>query len=249
MSGLDGSSRYLHNGSHPSFFLFLFDASYSIIFFMKKTIEIEIVSDAVCPWCYLGIKRLEKAMSELAEKFQFILFWKPFQLHPDIPLQGLPGNSLLEEKYGKQVAGEMLTNMTRLGKTEGIEFKFSEIPLTPNTKEYHRLIRYAGIFNKQDLLVKSLFKAFFEMGENISNREILLKHAESVGLNGEETSKFLNSSDFIEDIISEEEMYRNAGVRGVPAYILNRKYLIVGAQTSEYFKSAFLELEKTEGII
>lgn len=213
---------------------------------MKKSIEIEVVSDAICPWCYIGIKRMEKAMSELSESFQFTLYWKPFQLHPELPVDGLPGNSLLEEKYGKQVAGEMLSNMTELGKSEGIQFNFSNIPLTPNTKEYHRLIRYSGLFNKQDQLVKSLFRAYFELGENIGQREILLNHAESVGLNREETEKFMLGADFVEDIAAEEEMYRNAGVRGVPAYIMNRKYLIVGAQTPDYFKSAFLEIGKTE---
>jgi predicted DsbA family dithiol-disulfide isomerase len=210
---------------------------------MKKNIEIEIVSDAVCPWCYIGKKRLEKAMDKLSSEYDFSIQWKPFQLHPEMPPEGMPGTELLEKKYGVERAKQMLTSMTETGKTEGISFNFPAIPFTPNTKLYHRLVKYASMFHKQDALVNSLFQAYFEMGEDISDPNTLLSHAERAGLDREEVSKFLNSDSFLKEVEDEEEIYRNAGITGVPSFIINRKYLVVGAQTPDYFESTFSQME------
>jgi predicted DsbA family dithiol-disulfide isomerase len=210
---------------------------------MKKTIEIEIVSDAVCPWCYVGKKRLDKAMQKLSSEYEFSIQWKPFQLHPEMPPEGMPGMELLEKKYGVERARQMLVTMTETGKTEGISFNFPAIPYTPNTKLYHRLVKYAGMFHKQDMLVNSLFHAYFESGEDINDPKTLVDHAEKVGLDPEEVHKFLNSDSFLKEVEEEEEVYRNAGITGVPSFIINRKYLVVGAQPPEYFESAFLQME------
>ena len=212
---------------------------------MKHNLEIEIISDAICPWCYLGKKRLEKAMHSLSEDFQFSIEWKPYQLNPDMPIEGMKGNELLEKKYGKEKSEEMLKNMTELGKLEGIQFNFQNIPYTPNTIMYHRMIKYASLFNKQNEMVNFLFGAYFEKGEDLTDLNLFLKYAELSGLDREETEKFLKSSEFLEDILSAEEAYRKVGIRGVPSYIINQKYLLVGAQTPDYFQSAFLEIAKS----
>jgi predicted DsbA family dithiol-disulfide isomerase len=133
--------------------------------------------------------------------------------------------------------------MTETGKSEGISFDFPAIPFTPNTKLYHRLVKYAGLFHKQDALVNSLFQAYFETGEDISDPNTLLNHAERAGLDRGEVSKFLNSDSFLKEVEEEEEIYRNAGITGVPSFIINRKYLVVGAQPPDYFESAFSQME------
>lgn len=234
--------HFFRSPNFPSFKLILI----FLPLIMKKTIEIDIVSDAVCPWCYVGKKRLEKTMEKLGSNFEFKINYKPFQLHPEMPPEGLPGNELLERKYGKERSIQMLQSMTETGKSEGINFNFPSIPFTPNTKLYHRLLKYAGMFNMQEKLVNSLFRAYFEEGENLGDRDVLLDHAERAGLNRMEVSKFFESDDFIKEIEEEEEMYRNAGITGVPSFIVNRKYLIVGAQSPEYLEQAFTQMVESE---
>ena len=187
-------------------------------------------------------------MEELVDDYNFSVFWKPFQLNPEMPKEGMPSNSLLEEKYGESVAGEMMENMTRLGKSEGIHFNFPAIPITPNTMKIHRLIRYAGLYQKQNLLVNSLFGAYFELGENLGDDGVLLEHAVRAGLNYNDTSGFLDGDEFLREVEEEESAYRNAGIRGVPAFVINHQFLIVGAQTPEFFISAIKQLESQGGV-
>ena len=199
--------------------------------------KIEIWSDIACPFCYIGKRKLEKAIQKLPDSSSIQIEWKSFQLNPD--LQTNENQNTLT--YLSQTKGwtldqtiQMTAQVAAMGREEGLNFDF-EHTLVANTKQAHRLLHFAKEKGKQDELKERLFQAYFEEGKNIDQQDILLDCAEAVGLARVEAKQVLDSANF--DAAIDEDVYesRLIGVQGVPFFVFDRKYGISGAQPDEVF--------------
>ncbi len=199
--------------------------------------KIEIWSDFACPFCYIGKRKLEKAIQKLPDSSSIQIEWKSFQLNPD--LQTNENQNTLT--YLSQTKGwtqsqtiQMTAQVAAMGREEGLNFDF-EHTLVANTKQAHRLLHFAKEKGKQDELKERLFQVYFEEGKNIDQQETLLHCAESVGLARGEAKQVLDSASF--DAAIDQDVYesRLIGVQGVPFFVFDRKYGISGAQPDEVF--------------
>ncbi len=197
--------------------------------------QIDIIVDTVCPWCYVGKVRFERALAR--RPFEgLILGWRPFQLNPGMPATGKDRKAYILEKFGGPRRAERVYRTIReAGEREGIEFRFDLIGRTPNTVNSHRLIAHAGRHGLQSEMVDALFSAYFTHGRDIGSPEILADIAAETGIDREEARDYLDSEIDRDAIIAEDEMARSLGVNGVPCYIIDRKYAISGAQSPEVF--------------
>jgi predicted DsbA family dithiol-disulfide isomerase len=205
---------------------------------------IDIVSDAICPWCYIGKRRLEKALA-LAPQPDLQIGWRPFQLNPDMPADGMDRKEYLQLKFGDRAGGNMYQAVEEAGRGEGIPFAFDRIKRTPNTILAHRLIRFAQREGRQDEAVETLFRAYFTEGANIGQVETLVGLAEVMQLDPDRMRAFLESDEEAEAIRAEDRFARQIGIQGVPCFIIERKYAVSGAQPPEAFLEIF-ELAKKE---
>jgi predicted DsbA family dithiol-disulfide isomerase len=211
----------------------------------KPTIKIAVVSDVVCPWCYIGKRRIEKAIAQLSNEFQFELAYYPFELNPDMPADGKNQVAYLSDKFGGIEEYERITAHTaEVAATEGLAFDFPKQKVSPNTLNAHRLILFAKERGKDLILVERLFKAYFTEGIDLSKNENLLALATEVGLEPESTSVFLQSKTGITEVRLAEKELQQMGIRSVPFYIINDKYGVSGAQATETFVQAFRNIEK-----
>lgn len=207
-------------------------------------ITIDIVSDTVCPWCFIGKRRLERALAEKGDEPKVFIGWRPFQLNPDMPAEGMDRKDYLEAKFGgEQGAQRVYDTIRQAGESEGIEFNFNAVGRTPNTINSHRLIDRAGQDGKQDAIVEELFRAYFLEGRDIGDTDVLVEIAVAGGMDGDVTRAYLDSDEDVERIRGEDAMARRMGVQGVPCFILNRKYAISGAQDPRVFLQAFDQVE------
>lgn len=192
-------------------------------------LTIDVVSDVVCPWCYLGEKRLEAALAEAAQRVA--LRWRPYQLDPTIPEGGLDRAEYMEKKFGK--SGRLQSvhdNLTRLGADVGIPFAFDKIKRAPNTLDAHRLIRWANSAGVQGKVVDRLFKAYFVEGRDIGDRDVLIDIAGECGLDARLVEKLL-AEGADADLVREEIAQAQAiGVSGVPFFIFAGRLGVPGAQ-------------------
>jgi len=203
-------------------------------------IIIDIVSDTVCPWCFIGKRRLEQALAERHPGHEVRIGWRPFQLNPDMPAGGLDRKSYLEAKFGgPEGAKRIYDNIRAAGGTVGIAFDFEAIPRTPNTVDSHRLIDRAGAEGCQDSVVEALFKAYFLDGRDIGDIDTLVDVAESAGMDATATRAYLESDEDADKVRSEDMMARQMGINGVPCFIINRKYAVSGAQEPAVFHQVF----------
>ncbi|MDH3233237.1 MAG: DsbA family oxidoreductase [Alphaproteobacteria bacterium] len=207
-------------------------------------ITIDIVSDTVCPWCFIGKRRLERALAERGTESKVFIGWRPFQLNPDMPAEGMDRKDYLAAKFGgEQGAQRVYDNIRQAGQSEGIEFNFNAVGRTPNTINSHRLIDRAGQDGKQDAVVEALFQGYFVDGQNIGDTEVLVNIGTAGGLDPDATRAYLESDEDVERIRGEDAMARRMGVQGVPCFILNRKYAISGAQDPQVFLQAIAQVE------
>ncbi len=206
--------------------------------------RIDIVSDAVCPWCYIGKRRLERALT-LAPQPDLEIGWRPFQLNPDMPAEGMDRKEYLRAKFGDN-AGRNYDRIAEIGREVGIPFAFDHIRRTPNTVLAHRLVRYALRAERQDAMVETLFRAYFTEGQDIGDRATLVGLAEAVGLPAAAVEEYLTSAEDEETIRAEDTFARQIGISGVPCFIIDRQYAISGAQPPEAFLEVF-ELAKQGG--
>ena len=205
-------------------------------------LRIDVYSDVVCPWCYVGKRRLERALASAGTDVH--VTWRPFQLNPTMPRCGMDRREYLEAKFGGPAATRsMYDRVTEAGAAEQLLFAFDRIQRTPNTFDAHRMIWHAGRFGKQERMVETLFRCFFVEGLDIGNVETLVQAATQVGLDRASTETFLVSDEGVEDVKGEESVGRRMGIRGVPYFVLNGAYTLSGAQPSEQFVAAFRQLE------
>ncbi len=202
--------------------------------------RVDIISDTICPWCYVGKRRFERALASRVPTDAVEVVWWPFQLNPAMPAQGMPRASYLSERFGSaERAAELYRQVAAAGREEGISFAFERIGTTPNTLNSHRLIAFAGEAGRQNETVETLFRRYFEQGENIGALDVLVDSAIEAGLDGDEVRRFLESDAARDDITRGDAAARQLGIHGVPCFIINARYAISGAQAPEVFQRVF----------
>lgn len=203
--------------------------------------RIDVISDSICPWCYIGKRNLEGALKILADEgLHFSVMWHPFQLNPDMPAEGVERKAYREAKFGgPEKAKAIDERITATAATVGLEFHLDRLTRTPNTVNSHRLIRMAGQEGVQDAVVEALFKAYFCDGADIGDPEILAGVGGAGGLDPDAVFKMLKGEEHRREVLSGDQMARNAGIQGVPSFALQGHVLFSGAQPPEEMAKAF----------
>ena len=207
-------------------------------------IKLDILSDPICPWCYIGKARLERAM-EAEPDHPFAIEWHPFQLNPDMPEEGMDRREYLETKFGgKENAIRVYGEIAKHAEEEGLEIDFAAIKRTPNTVDAHRLIHWAGIEGKQNAIVNALFKAYFKEGRDIGDHEVLCDVADSAGLDAALVGKLLKSDSDADSIRERDGHSRQMGVNSVPTFIVDNQHAVPGAQASDLWIKVIREMKE-----
>ena len=202
------------------------------------TLTVEAISDVICPWCFIGKRRLEKAIA--AHGGSLKVRWLPFQLNPTMPEAGISRREYRTQKFGSwERSQELDARVIAVGMDEGIDFAFDKVERTPNTLDAHRLIWLADKEGVQDAVVEGLFVAYFTEGRDISNKETLLDVVAKVGLDCSKAEAVLSSDDGIEALKEAEGLSRRHHVDGVPFFIVNGQFHLSGAQQVDTFLEAF----------
>lgn len=208
-------------------------------------LTIEIYSDVVCPWCFIGKRRLEQALEIAGYTSRARILWRPFQLNPTMPKSGIDRCAYLDAKFGGTEARRtMEERVARAGEADGIDFAFDRIQRTPNTFDAHRLMWVAQQHEKQNDLAEALFHAYFSEGRDIGDGQTLVDIAAETGLDRHEARQLLASGRGVEEVRIEEAAGHRLGIRGVPYFVLNGAHAISGAQSPDVFVAA---LQETEG--
>jgi predicted DsbA family dithiol-disulfide isomerase len=203
-------------------------------------ISVDVISDVICPWCYIGKRRLEKAIAALEGKHEVQVHWLPFQLNPEMPREGVSRNAYRIKKFGSwERSQELDAKLIAVGEIEGIHFAFERMERTPNTVDAHRLIWLADQNRCQDAIMEALFRGYFSMGRDISNRNTLLDVVAEEGLDRQQAESLLNCDEGMEAITKAETLSRQHQVNGVPYFIINNEITLSGAQSPETFLAAF----------
>jgi predicted DsbA family dithiol-disulfide isomerase len=218
---------------------------------MKNKIKIDIVSDVVCPWCTIGYKRLEKAISELGIQDQVDIEWQPFELNPKMPIEGQNVQEHIVEKYGSTLEQQKQSQqqMAEAGAELGFTFDYFDEMRIVNTLDAHVLLEYAKGFGKQTELKMRLTASFFSERKDVSDRNILRQALLEVGLNAEEALARLDNDDARYEVKSKEAYWQQLGVSSVPTLVFNRKKAVTGAQPVDVFKQVLLELIEDAKVI
>ena len=209
-------------------------------------VTLDIISDPICPWCYIGKARLDRAIAETGLD-PFDVSWRIFQLNPAMPPGGMDRQQYLETKFGgKEGAERVYLHVRRTAAETGLDLKFDAIKRTPNTFDAHRLIRWAGTTGHQSAVVQQLFHRYFENGDDISDHAILLDVAGSAGMERAVVARLLASDADRETLAEEEQAARRMGVGGVPCFIIDGRYVLQGAQDVATWKRVIPELGATQ---
>ncbi|EDM44484.1 DSBA oxidoreductase [unidentified eubacterium SCB49] len=218
---------------------------------MADKLKIDIVSDVVCPWCTIGYKRLEKAITELGLKDQVEIEWQPFELNPNMPAEGQNITEHITEKYRSTLAQqkESKKHMTQVGAELGFTFDYFDEMRMVNTFDAHILLEYAHQFGKQTELKMTLTKAFFSDRKDVSKKDVLKEALESVGLNAEEALLQLNDDTARYEVRSKQAEWKNLGVTSVPTFVFNRKSAVTGAQPIDLFKEVLTDLIQNKSVV
>jgi len=209
-------------------------------------VQLDIISDPICPWCYIGKTLLNQAL-EARPGHPFTQVWHPFQLNPDMPAQGMDRREYLETKFGgKEGAIKAYAPVVERAEAAGLSINFEGITRTPNTLNAHRLIHWAGIEDRQTPVVMQLFKAYFEDGRDIGDLDVLADVADHVGMDAAVVRKLLLSDADMEDIRTRDAQFREMGVTGVPTFIVGGQHAVPGCQPAELWVKVIDELSATD---
>lgn len=208
---------------------------------MEKTkIKIGVVADVVCPWCYIGKRRLERAMRMSSHRFFFDVEYFPFELNPHLPEEGVDYRTYLCQRYGTEERVQQLTNhLKEIAIREGLGLAPERQRVMPNTRNAHRVALFAREEGRQHQVVDALFDAYFTRGMNLSDIDNLVDIAVQAGLNGEKTEQLLHSNTGNVEIEMAAKELQNVGITSVPLFIIGDKSGISGAQSAEVFLEAF----------
>lgn len=209
-------------------------------------IHIDIFSDVVCPWCYIGERRLRTAMEQRPD-LAFERSWQPFQLRPELPSEGTDWKQFIDEKFGgTERANEMFAHITELGREGGIELAFDRITSAANTSNAHRLILFAAGQDHEWEAANALYRAYFTEGKNLNDPDELVAVAETIGLDSAATRSFLQTDEGAAEVQQSQNTANQLGISGVPFFIFNNQYAVSGAQPSELFLEIFDKLREEE---
>lgn len=202
-------------------------------------LHIDIFSDPICPWCFIGKRRLRRAL-DARPGVRPTIRWRAFQLNPTMPAGGMERRAYLAAKFGNAAEAERLYGtIGRVGAAEGIEFRFDRIAVTPNTVDAHRLVRYAERHEASDALLDALFRAYFADGRDIGDAAVLADLAAESGLDRAAVAAYLATEEDADAVRGEDMRARQLGIEGVPCFIVDRRYALSGAQEPEAFFSLF----------
>jgi len=203
-------------------------------------LTIDVVSDVVCPWCYLGEKRLAAALADEAEPV--VVRWRPYQLDPTIPEGGLDRKAYMEKKFGRDGRLKAVYDqLVRLGAEVGLDFAFDRISRAPNTLDAHQLIRWAASTGRQGEVVDRLFRAYFVEGRDVGDRATLLDVAAKSGLDAALVAKLLDEGADVEAVKSEIAQAQAMGVTGVPFFVFAGRFGVPGAQDVAVMRRALAQ--------
>jgi len=212
----------------------------------KTAITVDVVSDVVCPWCFIGMKRLDHAI-EMAPEVDVHVRWRPYQLDPTIPREGVPRREYMLAKFGsEEKLKEIHDRIVALGEVEGIRFNFSAIRTAANTLDAHRLIRWAGSpkspAGTQQRAVRRLFELNFEEGRDIGNRAVLTDLAAELDMDAALVETLLSSPADEDSLRAEISSAAQMGITGVPCFLLEGKYAVMGAQDASTLADALRQV-------
>lgn len=213
----------------------------------SPAIPLDVVSDVMCPWCYIGKRRLEQALAAVAA-VDIDIRWRPFQLDATIPEEGVDRQEYLSKKFnGPEGAESVYKSVREAGAAEDIPFNFEAITRSPNTINAHRVIRWSHSVGMQDQVVEALFKSYFVDGGDLTDTNVLVEAAATAGMDRDIIERLINSEADIEETKTEITLAQQMGVTGVPTFIVGQKYAIVGAQGPEVIASAIAKVME-EGV-
>lgn len=205
---------------------------------------VEIISDPICPWCYIGKTRFERALKARPDH-PFTVTWKPFQLNPNMPPEGMDRREYLARKFGgKEGAVRVYADIVKAAAEDGLEINFEQIKRTPNTINAHRLIHWAGVEGLQNEVVAALFIANFEEGKDISDPVVLADIAENSGMERAVVERLLASEADIAETRAADEKAREMGVRGVPTFLIDGQYVVTGARETAFWVDLIDEINQ-----
>ena len=208
-------------------------------------IKLDILSDPICPWCYIGKSYLDRALEQRPDH-ALNVEWHPFQLNPDMPREGMDRTAYLEGKFGgPEGAASVYGKIAETARTAGLtKVDLDGIKRTPSTLDAHRLIHWAGLEGRQTPTVTRLFKAYFEENLDIGSADVLLDIAEAVGMDRAMTARLLEGDSDLEDIRARDTHARQHGVSGVPTFILANSHVLPGAQPPELWLQVLDEISE-----
>lgn len=202
--------------------------------------HVDVTSDVICPWCYIGKRRLERAVRDLGGRHEVRVRWHPFQLNPTMQEGGMDRKDYRTAKFGSWERSQALdAQVAAAGEAERIAFAFDQIGRTPNTLDAHRLIALAGEQGVQDAVVEAFFRGYFTEGRDIGDRRTLLELAAGAGLDKRRSESLLDGGEGLESLRAAEEQARRLGVQGVPFFVVNGEVALSGAQGPQAFLDAF----------
>jgi predicted DsbA family dithiol-disulfide isomerase len=205
-----------------------------------NTITIEIYSDLICPWCYIGKRRMQAGLQLLGTEISPKIVWRPFQLNPEMPLGGMNRKAYRTKKFGSwERSMAMDAELAATGKSLGIEFNYDRVLVTPNTMAGHRLLWWAEQRESQDHLAEALFHAYFTDGRDVGRHSVLCEIAAEVGLPPAEASSFLESEGGKKEVEKQALEGLKLGLQGVPFFVVNGLPAVSGAQRPQTFLEAF----------
>jgi predicted DsbA family dithiol-disulfide isomerase len=219
--------------------------------YSERRMTIDVISDVVCPWCFIGRRRLGEALAQYAAAdpgVRPVVSWHPFQLNPDLPREGIARQAYLEAKFGgRERAAEIYARVRAAGRTVGIDFEFDRIERQPNTIDAHRLISWAQASGDPEEMVERLFRAYFLEGRFIGDRDVLADVAGEAGLSRDAARAYLDSESGTETVEAMDRRVRELGVTGVPFFIFAGRVAVSGAQEAPVLVGAMEQAMGPDG--
>lgn len=211
-------------------------------------IKLDIISDPICPWCYIGKTQLDRALEANAEH-PFEIEWHPFQLNPEMPAGGMDRRAYLEAKFGgKEQAVKVYGQIDQHARDIGLELDLGAIGRTPNTLNAHRLIHWAGIEQRQSVVVSALFRAYFKEGRDIGDTEVLADIADSAGMDAGVVQRLLATDEDLAGVSEKDAGFRKMGISSVPTFIVAGQHAVPGAQPPELWAKVIAELTDAQDV-
>ncbi|MGH1465392.1 MAG: DsbA family oxidoreductase [Cognatishimia sp.] len=211
-----------------------------------QPIKLDIMSDPICPWCFIGKTLLDRALAEEQDQ-PFLIEWHPFQLNPEMPADGMDRADYLERKFGgKENAVKTYAQIVQHAEDAGIKMDFAAIKRTPNTIDAHRLIHWARLEDRQNAVVDALFQAYFVDGRDIGDHEVLSDVADSVGMDASVVMRLLRSDADIQETQNRDATTREMGVNSVPTFVVGGQHAVPGAQQPDLWRKVIAELREQQ---